>query len=203
VGARQGEDKSWPPALSRQELIDAVHNSLRNLGLDVLDVVNLRVGGMLEPSEGSIEEALTVLAELKRQGLIRHIGLSNVSPEQLAEGQRITEIVCVQDSYNLAYRNDDGLIDGLAKQGIAYVPFFPLGGFTPLQSSKLDATAASLQATRMQVALAWLLQRSPNILLIPGTSSVEHLRENLEAASLQLSSEMIANLDSIGGAAEQ
>jgi pyridoxine 4-dehydrogenase len=203
VGARRGEDKSWLHALSRQDLIDAVHDNLRNLGLDVLDVVNLRVGGIMEPSEGSIEEPLTVLAELKRQGLIRHLGLSNVSPEQLAEGQRITDIVCVQNSYNLAHRNDDGLIHYLAKQGIAYVPFFPLGGFTPLQSSKLDATAASLQATRMQVALAWLLQRSPNILLIPGTSSVEHLRENLKAASLQLSSEMIANLDSIGGGGEQ
>jgi aryl-alcohol dehydrogenase-like predicted oxidoreductase len=202
VGARRGEDKSWPQALSRQELIDAVHDNLRNLGLDVLDVVNLRVGGLMEPSEGSIEEPLTVLAELKRKGLIRHIGLSNVSPEQLAEGQRITEIVCVQNSYNLAHRNDDGLIHDLAKQGIAYVPFFPLGGFTPLQSSKLDRTAASLQATRMQVALAWLLQRSPNILLIPGTSSVEHLRENLKAASLQLSSKMIASLDSIGRGGE-
>ena len=197
MGARQGEDKSWPPALSRQELIDAVHNSLRNLGLDVLDVVNLRVGGMLEPSEGSMEEALTVLAELKRQGLIRHIGLSNVRPEQLAEGQRITEIVCVQNSYNLAHRNDDGLIDGLAKQGIAYVPFFPLGGFTPLQSSELDRVAASVKATPMQVALAWLLQRSPNILRIPGTSSVNHLRENLGAAALELPPDAIAALNTI------
>ena len=203
VGARRGEDKSWLHALSRQELIDAVHDNLRNLKLDQLDIVNLRVGGVMEPSAGSIEEPLTVLAELKRQGLIRHVGLSNVSPEQLAEGQRITDIVCVQNSYNLAHRNDDGLIHDLAKQGIAYVPFFPLGGFSPLQSSKLDAAAVSLQATPMQIALAWLLQRSPNILLIPGTSSVEHLRENLKAASLQLPSEMIATLDLIGGGAEQ
>jgi aryl-alcohol dehydrogenase-like predicted oxidoreductase len=197
VGARRGEDKSWLHALSRQELIDAVHDNLRNLGLDKLDVVNLRVGGVMGPSEGSIEGPLTVLAELKRQGLIHHVGLSNVSPEQLAEGQRITEIVCVQNLYNVAHRNDDGFIDDLAGQGIAYVPFFPLGGFSPLQSAKLEAAAASLQSTPMQVALAWLLQRSSNILLIPGTSSVEHLRENLKAAALQLPSEIIANLDSI------
>jgi pyridoxine 4-dehydrogenase len=203
VGARRGEDKSWLPALSRQELIDAVHDNLRNLGLDKLDVVNLRVGGIMAPSEGSIEEPLTVLAELKRQGLICHLGLSNVSPQQLAEAQRITEIVCVQNFYNVAHRTDDGFIDDLAKQGIAYVPFFPLGGFTPLQSSALDTAAASLRATPMQVALAWLLQRSPNILLIPGTSSVEHLRENLKAATLQIPSEMIANLDSIGGIPEE
>ena len=150
------------------------------------------------PSEQSIEEPLTVLAELKSQGLIRHLGLSNVSPEQLAEGQKITEIVCVQNLYNVAHRNDDGFIDDLARQGIAYVPFFPLGGFSPLQSSALDAVAASLQATPMQVALTWLLQRSPNILLIPGTSSLEHLRENLRAATLQVPSEMVADLDSIG-----
>ena len=199
VGARRGEDKSWVHALSRQELTDAVHDNLRNLGLDTLDVVNLRVGGVMGPSEGSIEEPLTVLAELKRQGLIRQLGLSNVSPEQLAEAQTITEIVCVQNLYNLAHRNDDGFINDLAGQGIAYVPFFPLGGFSPLQSSALDAAAASLQATPMQVALAWLLQRSPNILLIPGTSSVKHLRENLNAATLHLPSEMIADLDSIGG----
>jgi pyridoxine 4-dehydrogenase len=199
VGARRGEDKSWLHALSRQELIDAVHNNLRNLDLDKLDVVNLRVGGIMEPSEGSIEEPLTVLAELKYQGLIRHRGLSNVSPRQFAEAQRITEIVCVQNFYNVAHRTDDGFIDDLARQGIAYVPFFPLGGFTPLQSSALDATAASLRVTPMQVALAWLLQKSPNILLIPGTSSVEHLRENLKAATLQIPSEVIANLDSIGG----
>src|SRR5271167_2261463 len=168
VGARRGEDKSWIHALSRQEVIDAVHDNLRNLGLDALDVVNLRVGGVMGPSEGSIEEPLTLLAELKRQGLIRHLGLSNVSPAQLAEAQAITEIVCVQNFYNVAQRKDDGFIDDLARQGVAYVPFFPLGGFTPLQSSTLDAAAASLGATPMQVALAWLLQRSPNILLIPG-----------------------------------
>jgi aryl-alcohol dehydrogenase-like predicted oxidoreductase len=198
VGARRGEDKSWIHALSRQELIDGVHDNLRNLGLDRLDVVNLRVGGVMGPSEGSIEEPLTVLAELKRQGLIRHLGLSNVSPGQLAEGQKITEIVCVQNLYNVALRNDDDFIDDLSGQGIAYVPFFPLGGFTPLQSSALDAAAASLQVTPMQVALAWLLQRSPNILLIPGTSSVEHLRENLKAATLRIPSEMVANLELIG-----
>jgi aryl-alcohol dehydrogenase-like predicted oxidoreductase len=199
VGARRGEDKSWLHALSRQELIDGVHDNLRNLGLERLEVVNLRVGGVMGPSEGSIEEPLAVLAELKRQGLIHHVGLSNVSPEQLAEGQRITEIACVQNFYNVAQRNDDGLIDDLAKQNIAYVPFFPLGGFTPLQSSVLDAAAASLQATPMQVALAWLLQRAPNILLIPGTSSGEHLRENLNAARLQIPSETLAKLDAIGG----
>jgi pyridoxine 4-dehydrogenase len=202
VGARRGEDKSWVHALTRQELIDGVHDNLRNLGLEMLDVVNLRVGGITEPSDGSIEEPLTVLAELKRQGLIRHIGVSNVTSRQLAEAQTITEIVCVQNFYNVAQRNDDGFIDDLAKQGIAYVPFFPLGGFSPLQSSKLDAAAASLQRTPMQVALAWLLQRSPNILLIPGTSSVAHLRENLSAATLGLPSELIADLDSIGKSAK-
>ena len=203
VGARRGEDKSWIHALSRQELIDAVHDNLRNLGLDRLDVVNLRVGGVMGPSEGSIEEPLTALAELKRQGLIRHLGLSNISPEQLAEGQKISEIVCVQNLYNVANRNDDSFIETLAKGGLAYVPFFPLGGFSPLQSSALDAAAASLETTPMQVALAWLLQRSPNILLIPGTSSVEHLRENLKAATLQLPPAMIAELDSIGGGPKQ
>src|SRR6201982_598171 len=202
VGARRGEDKSWIHALSRQELIDAVHDNLRNLGLDRLDVVNLRVGGIMGPSEGSIEEPLTVLAELKRQGLIRCLGLSNVSPKQLAEAQTITDIVCVQNFYNVAHRSDDQFIDDLAKQGIAYVPFFPLGGFTPLQSSTLDAAAASMKATPMQVALAWLLQRSPNILLIPGTSSLEHLRENLEAAALKLPTETIANLETINKMAE-
>jgi pyridoxine 4-dehydrogenase len=197
LGARRGDDKSWIPALSRQELIGGIHDNLRNLGLEKLDVVNLRVGGLMEPSEGSIEKPLTVLAELKRQGLIGHIGLSNVSPQQLAEGQQITEIVCVQNAYNVAHRNDDAFIDDLAKQGIAYVPFFPLGGFTPLQSSALNAAAASVHATPMQVGLAWLLQRSRNILLIPGTSSLEHLRENLTAATLQLPREVIAALDSI------
>lgn len=197
VGARRGADKSWIHARSRQELIDAVHDNLRNLSIDRLDVVNLRVGGLSEPTDESIEEPLTVLAELKQQGLIAHIGLSNVSAKQLAEAQRITEIVCIQNFYNVAHRNDDAFIDALAQQGIAYVPFFPLGGFTPLQSSALDRVAASLQATPMQVALAWLLQRSPNILLIPGTSSLEHLRENLQAASLKLSADAIAELNAI------
>jgi pyridoxine 4-dehydrogenase len=197
VGARRGADKSWPHALSKQELIDAVHDNLRNLSLDKIDVVNLRVGGVMGPTEGSLEEPMTVLAELQSQGLIRHIGLSNVSPKQFADGQRIAPIVGVQNLYNVAHRIDDGFIDDLAKQGIAYVPFFPLGGFTPLQSSVLNAAAASLKATPMQVALAWLLHRSPNILLIPGTSSPEHLRENLAAATLQLSPKVIADLDSI------
>ena len=199
LGARRGPDKSWLHALSRQELIDGVHDNLRNLGLDAVDVANLRVGGMMAPSEGSIEEPLTVLAELKQQGLIRHLGLSNITPQQLAEGRKITEIACVQNMYNVAQRNDDGFIDVLAKQSIAYVPFFPLGGFTPLQSSALNAAAASLGTTPMQVALAWLLQRSPNILLIPGTASLEHLRENLKAATLHLPLKVIADLDSIGG----
>ena len=197
LGARRGEDKSWIPALSPKELTEGVHDNLRNLGVDQLDVVNLRVGGFTEPSEGSIEEPLTALAELKSQGLIGHIGVSNVTPQQLAEAQRITEIVCVQNFYNVARRSDDAFIDALAQQGIAYVPFFPLGGFTPLQSSVLDGVAASLQATPMQVALAWLLQRSPNILLIPGTSSTKHLRENLAAAALELPSATIAELDTI------
>jgi pyridoxine 4-dehydrogenase len=198
LGARRGTDKSWIPALSRQELIDGTHDNLRNLGLDALDVVNLRVGGFTEPSEGSIEEPLTALAELKRQGLIRHIGLSNVSPKQFSEAQVITEIVCVQNFYNVAQRKDDALIDALAAQGIAYVPFFPLGGFTPLQSSVLDAAAATVGATPMQLALGWLLQRSPNILLIPGTSSLKHLRENLQASQLHIPAEVLANLNSIG-----
>jgi len=199
VGARRGPDRSWLHALSRQELADAVDDNLRNLGLDYLDVVNLRVGGITEPGQESIEEPLTVLAELKRQGLIRHIGLSNITPMQLAEARTITEIVCVQNFYNVAHRNDDAFIDDLAAQGIAYVPFFPLGGFTPLQSSSLDAAAASLRATPMQVALAWLLQRSSNILLIPGTSSLKHLRENLQSSTLQIPPEVIADLDAIGG----
>ena len=199
VGARRGADKSWIPALSRQELIDAVHDNLRNLGLDRLAVVNLRVGDVMRPSEGSIEEPLTVLAELQHQGLVRHLGLSNVTSRQLAEAQKISQIVCVQNLYNVAHRDDDAFIDGLASQNIAYVPFFPLGGFTPLQSTALATAAASLGATPMQVALAWLLQRAANILLIPGTSSVEHLRENLEAATLQLPPETIAALDLIAG----
>jgi len=203
VGARRPEDKSWVPALSRQELTDGVHDNLRNLALDALDVVNLRVGGVMGPSDESIEEPLTVLAEIKRQGLIRHLGLSNVSPKQLAEAETIAEIVCIQNLYNIALRQDDSFVDDLARRGIAYVPFFPLGGFSPLQSSALDVAAAALQATPMQVALAWLLHRSPNILLIPGTCSVGHLRENLGAAALKLPPEMIVRLDSIGGAPQQ
>jgi len=202
VGARRGADKSWPHALSRQELIDGVHDNLRNLGLDALDVVNLRVGGLAAPSDDSIAEPFTVLAELKHQGLIRHLGLSNISPRQLLEAQKISEVVCVQNLYNIAHRDDDGFIDELATQGIAYVPFFPLGGFNPLQSAVLDRAAASLQATPMQIALAWLLQRAPNIVLIPGTSSVKHLRENLDAAALQLSPETKAELDLIAAGAK-
>jgi pyridoxine 4-dehydrogenase len=197
LGARRGSDKSWIHALSRQELIDGAHDNLRNLGLDALDVVNLRMGDPMGPTEGSIEQPLTVLAELKRQGLIRHLGLSNVTPRQFAEAQKISEIVCVQNLYNVVHRSDDDFIDELGSQGIAYVPFFPLGGFSPLQSAALDAAAASLKATPMQIALTWLLHRAPNILLIPGTSSVEHLRENLEAASMELPRETIAVLDSI------
>ena len=199
LGARRGADKSWLHALSRQELIDGVHDNLRNLGRDTLDVVNLRVGGVMGPSDGSIEEPLTVLAELQREGLIRHLGLSNVTPKQFAQGRAMTEIVCVQNLYNVAHRNDDGLVDDLAGRGVAYVPFFPLGGFTPLQSSTLDAAAASLQVTPMQLALAWLLQRSPNILLIPGTSSVAHLRENLEASKLQIPRAVLGDLDGAKG----
>jgi pyridoxine 4-dehydrogenase len=198
LGARRGADTSWIPALSRQELIDGAHDNLKNLGLDALDVVNLRVGGFMEPSEGSIEEPLTALAELKGQGLIRHIGLSNITPKQLTEAQDIAEIVCVQNFYNLAHRDDDAFIDALAAQGIAYVPFFPLGGFTPLQSSELDTAAASLGVTSMQLALAWLLQRSPNILLIPGTSSLKHLRENLQASQLHIPAQVLLDLNSIG-----
>ena len=197
LGARRGSDKSWIHALSRQELIDGVHDNLRNLGLDALDVVNLRVGDVMGPSEASIEEPMTVLAELKHQGLIRHLGLSNVTPRQLAEAQKISNIVCVQNLYNIVHRADDGFIDELGRQGIAYVPFFPLGGFAPLQSAALDTVAASMKATPMQVALAWLLHRAPNILLIPGTSSIHHLRENLEAAALELPAETIAELDAI------
>ena len=198
LGARRGEDKSWNHALSHMELLDGVHDNLRNLGLDQLDVVNLRVGGITAPSEGSIEEPLSALAELKWRGLIRHIGLSNITPRQLQQAQRITEIVCVQNLYNVAHRDDDAFIDALAQQGIAYVPFFPLGGFTPLQSSVLDRVAASMQTTPMQVALAWLLQRSPNILLIPGTSSLNHLGENLAAAALELPLDVVAELNAIG-----
>ncbi len=197
IGARRGPDKSWIPALSRQEIIDGVHDNLRNLALDSLGVVNLRVGGVHGPVDASIAQPLTVLAELKQQGLIRHLGLSNITPAQLKEAHAITEIVCVQNLYNVANRADDAFINNLAAQGIAYVPFFPLGGFTPLQSSALDEVAASLRATPMQVALAWLLQRSPNILLIPGTSSLEHLRDNLAAATLKLPAETVTRLDAI------
>ncbi len=198
VGALRGEDGSWRGAMSREELIGAIHDNLRNLGLDVLDVVNLRsIFSVEKPAEGSIEAPLTVLAELQEQGLIRHIGLSNVTPTQIGEARRIAPIVCVQNHYNLAHRADDALVDDLARDGIAYVPFFPLGGFTPLQSSALSEVALSLDATPMQVGLAWLLHRSPNILVIPGTSSLEHLRENLKAATLQIPAEMLAELDGI------
>jgi len=197
VGYRRGSAKSWLPALSRHELIQAIEGNLRNLGLGVLDVVNLRVGGNTGPTEGSIEEPMSVLAELKSRGLIRHLGVSNVTPQQFTEAQKIAPIVCVQNFYNVANRYDDEFIDELAKQNIVYVPFFPLGGFTPLQSSVLDSVAASLQAKPMQVALAWLLQRSPNILLIPGTSSVAHLHENLTAAAMELPADAIAQLDEI------
>jgi len=198
ISARRGDDGSWIPAMSRQELTQAVHDNLRNLGLDVLDVVNLRsMFDIHGPAEGSIEEPLTVVAELQRQGLVRHIGLSNVTPAQVAEGRKICEIVCVQNHYNVAHRDDDALIDQLARDGIAYVPFFPLGGFSPLQSSTLSGVAARLGATPMQVALAWLLRRSPNILLIPGTSSIAHLHENLAAAELALPDDAVKELDSV------
>jgi aryl-alcohol dehydrogenase-like predicted oxidoreductase len=202
VSARRGSDGSWIPAFSREELIQAVHDNLRNLGLDALEIVNFRsMFGIHGPVEGSIEAPFTVLAELQQQGLIRHLGLSNVTPRQIEEGRRIAPIVCVQNFYNIANRNDDGLIDSLAAQGIAYVPFFPLGGFTPLQSSTLSDVAGHLRATPMQVALAWLLHRSPNLLLIPGTSSVAHLRENLAAAQLRLPPETLKELDGIAAAA--
>jgi len=203
VGARRGNDKSWIPALSRQELADGVRDNLRNLGVETLDVVNLRVGGLERPSEGSIADQVAALVELKRKGLIRHIGLSNVSPTQLEQAQSMTKIVCIQNLYNVAHRDDDDFIDGLAREEIAYVPFFPLGGFNPLQSSALDDVAKSLDATPMQVALAWLLQRSPNILLIPGTSSVQHLHENLAAAELTLPAEALTRLDAISAESEQ
>ncbi len=200
VGARRGEDKSWNPAFSRDELTRAVHDNLNNLGIDRLEVVNLRAMFSAHgPVEGSIEAPLTALAELQRQGLIGHIGLSNVTAAQIAEGRAICAIACVQNQYNLAHRDDDALVDDLAEAGIAYVPFFPLGGFTPLQSDALSGVAERLAATPMQVALAWLLARSPNILLIPGTSSVAHLRENLAAATLELPAEAMAVLDDIGG----
>ncbi len=198
IGARRGEDKSWIPAFSREELTHAVHDNLRNLGVDVLDVVNLRI--MIKPheaAEGSIEAPLSILADLQRQGLVRHIGLSNVTAAQVAEGQKICPIVCVQNHYNVAHRNDDALIDHLTRDGIAYVPYFPLGGFTPLQSSTLSDIAQRLGVTPMQVALAWLLHRAPNMLLIPGTSSIAHLNENLAAADLNIPDDAMAALDGI------
>jgi pyridoxine 4-dehydrogenase len=199
VSVRRGADGSWIPAMSPAELTQAVHDNLRNLGLEVLDVVNLRsMFDVHHPAEGSLEVPLAALADLQRQGLVRHIGLSNVTATQIAAGRRICDIVCVQNLYNLAHRTDDALIDNLAKQGIAYVPFFPLGGFSPLQSEALNAVAARLETTPMAVALAWLLQRSPNILLIPGTSSVAHLRENLGAAALKLGAQELRELDAIG-----
>jgi len=201
IGARRGDDASWNPAFSPDELEGAVHDNLRNLGLEMLDVVNLRLMFDVHgPAEGSLEAPLTVLAELQHKGLVRHIGLSNATATQIAQGRGICEIVCVQNQYNLAHREDDALIDALARDGIAYVPFFPLGGFSPLQSSTLTTVAERLGATPMQVALAWLLHRSPNILLIPGTSSVGHLHENLAAAELVLSDEVLAELDTIAAA---
>jgi pyridoxine 4-dehydrogenase len=201
LGARRPPDRSWQPAISPQDLTAGVHDNLRNLDLDVLDIVNYRVMGAGHgPQEGSIAEQVTVLADLQRQGLIRHLGLSNATATQVAEAQTITDVVCVQNNYNLVHRHDDALIDDLAARGIPYVPFFPLGGFTPLHSSTLSAVADRLGVTPMQVALAWLLHRSPNILLIPGTSSVAHLRENLAAAELQLSPHTLAELDGLSAA---
>ena len=198
IGARRGPDASWNPAMSPDDLKSAVQDNLRNLRLDVLEVVNLRIMGSAHgPAEGPVEAPLTVLAELQRQGLVRHIGLSNVTLNQIEEGRRICDIVCVQNLYNVAHREDDALIDDLARAGVAYVPFFPLGGFTPLQSSALNGAAMRLGATPMQVALAWLIGRAPNILLIPGTSSLAHLRENLAAASLELPDDMVAELAAI------
>ena len=200
IGAVRGDDASWIPAFTSADLTRAVHDNLRNLGAPALDVVNLRVimGSDHGPSEGSIEAPFTALAELQRQGLVRHLGVSNATPAQVAEARRIAKVVCVQNHYNLAHRADDALIDELAGAGIAYVPFFPLGGFTPLQSSTLSEVAGELGATPLQVALAWLLHRAPNILLIPGTSSVGHLHENLKAAELELSDEVFARLEAIG-----
>jgi pyridoxine 4-dehydrogenase len=198
VSVRRGDDGSWIPAFTREELTAAIHDNLRNLGRDVLDVVNLRsMFSIHEPAEGSMEAPLTVLAELQQKGLVRHIGLSNVTPAQIAEARQIVPIVCVQNQYNLAHRTDDALIADLARDGIAYVPFFPLGGFTPLQSGVLSDVAARLDATPMQVALAWLLHRSPNILVIPGTSSIQHLRENLQSSMLQIPPDAISDLDTL------
>lgn len=200
IGARRGDDASWLPAFTPDELARAVNDNLENLGLEALDVVNLRLMFDVHgPAEGSLAAPLKAVADLQRQGLVRHIGLSNVTPTQFEEAREIAEIVCVQNQYNLAHRDDDAFIDALAAEGVAYVPFFPLGGFSPLQSATLSEVAAQLDATPMQVALAWLLQRSPNILLIPGTSSVAHLHENLAAASLTLPQDAVARLDAIGG----
>jgi pyridoxine 4-dehydrogenase len=199
VGALRDAKGGWPTALAPEQLRQAVHDNLTHLGLDALDVVNLRVGGFDSPTPGSLAESIGVLAELQEQGLITHLGVSNVSPEQLAEAQSYAPVVCVQNFYNLANRGDDAFLADLATQGIAYVPFFPLGGFTPLQSDTLGAVAARLQATPMAVALAWLLQRSPNLLLIPGTSSVAHLRENVAGAALELPADAVAELDAIAG----
>jgi aryl-alcohol dehydrogenase-like predicted oxidoreductase len=198
LGAVRGDDASWIPALSPAALEAGLHDNLKNLGVEAMDVVNLRVGGLSGPEEGSIAESFTALARLRAQGLIRHLGLSNVSLAQLEEAQAIAPVVCVQNHYNIVHRADDAMIDALAAEGIAYVPFIPIGGFSPLQSERLNAVAATLGATPMQVALAWLLQRSPNILLIPGTSSLGHLKENLEAANLRLSVETVAELNAIG-----
>ncbi|SOZ51260.1 putative aldo/keto reductase, NAD(P)-binding [Cupriavidus taiwanensis] len=201
VGARRGEDASWLPALEPEAIRQAVHDNLRNLGVEVLDVVNLRLMGDIHaPTEGSIEREVTALAELQRQGLVRHIGLSNVTSAQVAQARKIAPVVCVQNQYNLVQRGDDALVDELAEQGIAFVPFFPLGGFTPIQSAGLSKVAEGIGATAMQVALAWLLHRAPNVLLIPGTSSVGHLRENLRAAEIVLTDGVLAELDAIGGA---
>jgi aryl-alcohol dehydrogenase-like predicted oxidoreductase len=198
VGARRGYDHSWLPALSKHELIAAVHDNLARLGVDVLEIVNLRVGGHLEPGPGSIAEPFSVLAELREQGLIRHLGVSGVSGAQLTEAQSIAPVVSVQNFYNLANRADDALVDRCAAEGVAYTPFFPLGGFTPVQSGVLDAVATRLAATPFQVALAWLLRRSPTMLLIPGTSSVAHLRENVAGAGLDLPADAVRELDTIG-----
>jgi aryl-alcohol dehydrogenase-like predicted oxidoreductase len=199
LGAKRGADASWNPAFSPAELESAVHDNLRHLGIEALDIVNLRImGDVHAPSEGSIGKLFTIIAELQRKGLIRHIGLSNVTAKQIAEAQGIAPVVCVQNHYNLVHRHDDALIDDLAAKGIAYVPFFPLGGFSPLQSSSLEEIAKRLDVTPMQVALAWLLHRSPNILLIPGTSSRGHLRENLAATELSLSPQVLSELDAIG-----
>ncbi|MGA9913918.1 MAG: aldo/keto reductase family oxidoreductase [Paraburkholderia sp.] len=200
VGAVRDNDGAWLPALEPADIERGVHDNLRNLGVDALDVVNMRIMGSVHaPAEGSIEKQVAALAELQQRGLVRHIGLSNVTAAQVAEAQGIAEIVCVQNHYNLVHREDDALVDDLAGKGIAYVPFFPLGGFTPIQSSALSTLAQTIGATPMQVALAWLLYRAPNMLLIPGTSSLGHLRENMQAARLNLTDEVLAQLDAIGG----